>query len=135
MEPKWNHFRIDRPMLTVNHTVPSNTGFRRTGGHDDRASPPRAKSGGQRAWTGWVRKRSPDKGRAASSKLAAAPPFRPLSGQDELFPHGRARGGNVELGHHGCLVAGHFVSLAVGLLLPGHFEIAHPAINVADDID
>jgi hypothetical protein len=31
-------------------------------------------------------------------------------------------------------VAGHFVSLALVFLLPGLFEIAHPALHVADDV-
>src|SRR5437867_8314665 len=69
------------------------------------------------------------------SRTSSGPPFRPLAGQDEIFPHRRARGGDVELDHHCCLLARHFVSLPVALLLPCRFEIAHPALHVADDVD
>ena len=67
--------------------------------------------------------------------LVGAPPFRPQAGQGEMLPHRRARGGDVELDHHCCLVAGHFVSLAAVFLLPCLFKIAHPALHFADDVD
>src|SRR5437762_1627765 len=67
--------------------------------------------------------------------LVGPAPFWPEARQSEVLPHCWARGGDVELDHHCCLVAGHFVALAAVLLLPGLFKIAHPAFHFADDVD
>jgi hypothetical protein len=66
--------------------------------------------------------------------LVGAPPFWSQVGHGEIFPHHWARGGNVEFDHHCRHVAHHLVSLLV-LLLPGLFQIAHPARHFADDVD
>ena len=70
-----------------------------------------------------------------SRTSSARPPFRPQPGLGEMLPHRRARGGDVEL-DHGCRgLAGHFVHLPVVFLLPCLFEVAHPALHLADDVD
>jgi hypothetical protein len=70
-----------------------------------------------------------------SRTLVGAPPFWPEAGQDEMLPHCRARGGDVELQYARRFVAGYFVSLSVVFLLPCFFKIAHPALHFADDVD
>src|SRR6267378_689033 len=65
----------------------------------------------------------------------SGPPFLPLPGHCEMFPHRLSRRGDIKIPGHVGLGRRYLDARALVLLLPRVFEVAQPELNVANDVD
>src|SRR6476646_1245947 len=65
----------------------------------------------------------------------SGPPFLPLPGHCEIFPHRLSRCGDIKIPGHISVRPRYFDVRALVLLLPRRFEVPQPELNVANDVD